>query len=66
VGALVGLDIGTALSVVAANVVPGVRVAGPVAILMVAIVIAMLSTVALVVPSRALLRGSPMTRLREE
>ena len=66
VGLVSGLAIGTALSVVAANVVPGVRAADPVAILTVAIVITVLSTVALVVPARALLRGSPMRRLREE
>ena len=66
VGLGFGLVIGTALSLVAANVVPGVRAADPVAILTVAIVITVLSTVALVVPARALLRGSPMRKLREE
>jgi predicted permease len=65
-GLLVGLAIGAGLSAVAASVVPGVRVADPAALSFVALVISVLSAGALVVPIRALLRGSPMHRLREE
>jgi hypothetical protein len=65
-GLVIGLAIGTALSVGAASVVPGVRVADPAAFSFVAIAVSLLSAGALVVPVRALLRGSPMRRLREE
>ena len=65
-GLVVGLAIGTTLSAVAASVVPGVRVADPAALSFVALAVSMLSAGALVVPVRALLRGSPMRRLRED
>jgi putative ABC transport system permease protein len=65
-GLLIGLAIGTGLSAVAATVVPGVRVADPTALALVAIAVSLLSAGALIVPIRALLRGSPMRRLRED
>jgi hypothetical protein len=65
-GLVIGLAIGAGLSSVAASLVPGVRVADPAALSLVALVISLLSAGALVVPIRALLRGAPMHRLREE
>ena len=65
-GLLIGLATGAGLSAVAASVVPGVRVADPAALALVALVISLLSAVALIVPIRTLLRESPMHRLREE
>jgi hypothetical protein len=65
-GLLAGLTLGIGLSAVAATVVPGVKVADPVALWLVALVICVLSAGALVMPVRALLRGSPMGRLRED
>lgn len=61
-----GLATGTGLSVAAASVMPGVKVADPAALSFVAIAVSLLSAVALAVPVRALLRGSPMRRLRED
>lgn len=66
VGLVIGLILGTALSVGAATAVPGVRIADPAALSAVFVVIALLSAVSLVVPVRGLLRGAPMRRLREE
>jgi hypothetical protein len=54
------------LSIGAATVVAGVRAADPAAFIIVAIVITTLSAVALTVPARSLVKGSPMRRLREE
>jgi hypothetical protein len=47
-------------------VIPGVHIADPVALGVVAVVVSLLSAASLVVPVRALLRGSPMGRLRED
>jgi hypothetical protein len=66
IGLLVGLTIGIVLSVGAVQVVPGVRIADPAALSIVALVIASLSAIALAAPVRGLLRGAPMRRLREE
>ena len=66
VGLLVGLAIGTGLSVVAASFIPGVKAADPAAFALVAITISVLSAAALAVPVRGLLRASPMRRLRED
>jgi putative ABC transport system permease protein len=66
VGLLLGLGVGTGLSAVAASFIPGVRVADPVALLGVAVAISVLAASSLTVPVRALLRGSPMRRLRED
>jgi hypothetical protein len=66
VGLIIGLAVGTALSVVAASVVPGVRIADPAALAIVALVMATLSAAALIGPALGLLRGAPMRRLRED
>jgi hypothetical protein len=66
VGLLIGLAIGTVLSIAAASFMPGVQAGDPAAFTLVVIVISLLSSVALVVPVRGLLRGSPMRRLRED
>ena len=66
VGLLVGLVVGVALSILASNVVPGVRAADPIALSIVALAVGALSLVALTVPARALIRGGPMRRLRDE
>ena len=66
VGLGVGLASGVMLSIGAATVVAGVRAADPAAFIIVAIVITTLSAVALTVPARSLVKGSPMRRLREE
>jgi hypothetical protein len=50
----------------AATIVPGVRIADPVAVTLVILAITALSVTALVVPVRALVRNRPMARLREE
>ena len=65
-GLLVGLAIGVALSIGAANIVPGVHAADPVALTLVLLVVGTLSMFALAFPALALLRGSPMNRLRDE
>jgi putative ABC transport system permease protein len=66
VGLGVGLAIGVVLSIGAAHVVAGVRAADPAALIIVAIAITTLSALALTIPARGLLKGSPMRRLREE
>ena len=65
-GLLVGLAVGVGLSIVASNVVPGVKAADPVALVVVAIAVGTLSMFALLFPTRALIRGGPMRRLRDE
>jgi hypothetical protein len=65
-GLFAGLVIGTVLSIGASKVIPGVHIADPVALGVVAVVVSLLSAASLVVPVRALLRGSPMGRLRED
>jgi predicted permease len=66
VGLVIGLAIGAALSMGAATVIPGVRVADPAALGLVAAVITLLSAIALAMPVRGMLRSAPMRRLREE
>jgi predicted permease len=66
VGLVTGLALGIVLSIGASKAVPGVRIADPLALSMVALVIATLSAIALTVPVRGLLRGAPMRRLRED
>ena len=66
VGLVIGLAIGVGLSVGAASVIPGVRVADPAALAIVAVVITLLSAIALAIPVRGMLRSAPMRRLREE
>jgi ABC-type antimicrobial peptide transport system permease subunit len=66
VGLVIGLAIGAALSMGAATVIPGVRVADPAAMGLVAAVITLLSAIALAMPVRGMLRSAPMRRLREE
>jgi ABC-type antimicrobial peptide transport system permease subunit len=65
-GLLTGLGLGVPLSIGAATVIPGVRVADPAAFSVVAAVIVTLSSMALLLPVRGLLRRTPMRRLREE
>jgi predicted permease len=66
VGLLMGLAIGVGLSIGAAAVLPGVRAADPAALSLVAMVIALLSAIAMTLPVRGMLRSAPMRRLREE
>ena len=65
-GLLTGLAIGVALSIGAASVIPGVRVADPAALSIVAAVVVLLSAISLLLPVRGMLRRAPMRRLREE
>jgi hypothetical protein len=54
------------LSFGASTVVPGVQVGDPVAFIVVAFAITLISTLSLAMPVRVMLRNSPMSRLREE
>jgi ABC-type lipoprotein release transport system permease subunit len=65
-GLLVGVTVGLVLSVGASKVVPGVRAADPVALVVVALVVGALSLVALTFPARAMVKSGPMRRLRDE
>ena len=65
-GLVAGLAAGVLLSIGASNVIPGVRIADPIALVSVAMAVGLLTVVALTVPARALLRGGPMGRLRDE
>jgi predicted permease len=66
VGLLAGLAVGSVLSLVAGRVVPGVRAADPLALIMVGAAVGILAFAALAMPARLLLRGRPMGRLRDE
>ncbi len=70
VAPLIGLGVGTliagALTVGASNVLAGVRAGDPVVLSVAPATIALVALAAMLVPVRRLLRGSPMSRLREE
>lgn len=65
-GLLVGLALGIGVSIGATRVVPGVRIADPLAFTAVVLTVGTLSLLAIVFPARDLLRGSLMRRLRDE
>jgi putative ABC transport system permease protein len=66
IGMILGLLAGVGLSFGASTVVPGVQVGDPVAFIVVAFAITLISTLSLAMPVRVMLRNSPMSRLREE
>jgi hypothetical protein len=63
---VLGLVVGVGLSFGASTVVHGIQVGDPIALLIVATAISLISAVALTMPVRVMLRRSPMSRLREE
>jgi len=65
-GLLAGLATGVGLSIVASKIVPGVKAADPVALAAVTLAVGTLTMFALLFPARALMRGGPMRRLRDE
>jgi hypothetical protein len=62
----IGMLLGTALTIVASNVVAGARAVDPVAIAVVPVVLALTTALAMLTPLRRLLRAPLAPRMRDD